>query len=67
MKYILRSFENDNYYYYQDTKQELQKILKDWEERGCNTVDDDIFSFDNYKMMTTWLLKELNRTNRVPF
>ena len=29
MKYILRSFENDNYYYYQDTKQELKKILND--------------------------------------
>tara|TARA_Y100000114_G_scaffold27814_1_gene23386 strand:+ start:5964 stop:6167 length:204 start_codon:yes stop_codon:yes gene_type:complete len=67
MKYILRSFENDNYYYYQDTKQELKKILKDWEERGCNTVDDDIFSFDNYKMMTNWLLRELNGNNKVPF
>ena len=67
MKYILRSFENDNYYYYLDTKQELKKILKDWEERGYNTVDDDIFSFDNYKMMTNWLLRELNGNNKVPF
>ena len=52
MKYILRSVDYDSIYYTQDTKPNLKKLLKEWEEEGMSVAYDKIYSF----------IQELNRS-----
>ena len=61
MKYILRSVDYDSIYYTQDTKPNLKKLLKEWEEEGMSVAYDKIYSFKNLTEVNKFLLEEVNK------
>ena len=49
--------------YYQDTKPNLKKLLKEWEEEGMSIAYDKKYSFKNLTEVNKFLLKEINVYN----
>ena len=47
--------------YYQDTKPNLKKLLKEWEEEGMSIANDKIYSFKNLTEVNKFLLEEVNK------
>ena len=62
MIHILKSY-GGTVGYYQDTKPNLKKLLKEWEEEGMSIAYDKIYSFKNLTEVNKFLLKEINVYN----
>lgn len=47
--------------FHHDTKENLEQLLKDWQEEDLSTSDDVLYSFEDYKSAFNFLLQQANK------